>query len=409
MSSTNQVFGGDEVGAVVVSIGGTTTKCGFGGEDAPRSVFASYTGTVPAAGAASMNPAGAAAQTASTGATAKMGAKSKIYVDQQLWLRTPGMEVKPVLQDGIVSDWEGVERLWQHALVSSLRINSSEHPLLLTEPTHNTAAARAKTAQLLFEQFKVPALYLAKDAVLTSFAFGRPTSVVLKSGAAYSCAVPVFEGHAMLRGVTRAPLAGDAMSDKLVSTLATQGHALRPRATLVRRETPAGSGKFEYEEVDSGTLHPTFSKFWQRQLATDIKASCCRTSLFPHLIATSQDTASFEMPDGKQVTLGANLVWGLAENLFARPAPPAVAASGAVAPPASQLVLADLVEQAVNKCDVDLKREFFANVIVSGGNTLWPGFTQRVGKALGERISQGIKLKVHTATTVRPCPALVFV
>ena len=108
--------------------------------------------------------------------------------------------------------------------------------------------------------------------------------------------------------------------------------------TLDRHETQIGSGVFTYTSADSTALHPSFSKFWERQLATDVKAHCCRTSLFPHLIASSQDTASFELPDGKQITLGANLVWGLAENLFTRPVAAAEAFTvGQAGTPAAQV------------------------------------------------------------------------
>lgn len=402
MSSTNQVFGGDEVGAVVVSIGSSTTKSGFGGEDCPRSIFASYTGLVPGSEPVPIDTGPAApADTKASGAVLPVKPRPKLYVGEQLGLRTAGMQIRPVLEDGLVGDWESVEAIWQHALVGTLRIDPKEHPLLVSEPTHNTAADREKTVQLLFDKFDLPAVYLAKDSVLTSFAFGRPTSVVIKSGSSYTTAVPVFEGHAMLRGVMRSSLAGDLLSDKLLETIAAQGTALRPRQTLERAEVPAGSGSYQFSDVAG--LDSSFSKFWARQATCDIKAQYCRTSLFPHLIASSEDTAAFELPDGKEVHLKADSVWGLAELMFSYPGE-STAPIGVVQPLAPALrppavLVADLVEQAINKCDVDLKRELYANVVVSGGNTLWPGFTQRVGKALGEKISQGIKLKLHSATT----------
>jgi actin-like protein 6A len=407
MSSTNQVFGGDEVGAVVVAMGGSTTKCGYGGEDVPRATFPSYVGMIDAASAPSAMDTDSTAKAAgSTAAPSRpVAAEIPLLVDQQLGLRRAGLKLRPVLRDGLVTDWEGVERLWQHALTGTLKVNPTEHPLLLSEPTHNTATNREKTIQLLFERHKPPAIYLAKDSVLTSFAFGRPTSVVVKSGGAYTSAVPVYEGVAMLKGAVRGLVSGDDLSDRLVSKLTSQGAVLRPRLTIDRRESPFGSGKYVVGDVDGSLLHPSFRAFWTRQLATDIKARCCRTSLFPHLIATSQDTASFELPDGQTVTLGADLVWGLAEQLFTKPgdtpgAPHTAGVKAPTMPAPPQETIADLVEQSVSNCDVDLKRELFANIIVSGGNTLWPGFSQRVGRVLGERIPQGVKLKLHAATTV---------
>jgi len=63
-----------------------------------------------------------------------------------------------------------------------LRINPVEHPIMLAEPSHNTIENREKLCQLMFEQYQPPALFLAKNAVLSSFATGRQTSLVVDCG-----------------------------------------------------------------------------------------------------------------------------------------------------------------------------------------------------------------------------------
>ncbi|XVF04622.1 hypothetical protein REPUB_Repub05bG0100100 [Reevesia pubescens] len=80
------------------------------------------------------------------------------------------------LKDGVVVD---CDRIWDHAFKDSLLIDPKEHPVLLAEPSSNTRQQRESTAEFMFEKYKVPALFLAKNAVLTSFASGRATSVVV--------------------------------------------------------------------------------------------------------------------------------------------------------------------------------------------------------------------------------------
>lgn len=63
-----------------------------------------------------------------------------------------------------------------------LRLNPHEHPILLTEPAFNTQAARAEAVKLMFEKFSPPALFVANSAVLSSFASGRQTSLVVDLG-----------------------------------------------------------------------------------------------------------------------------------------------------------------------------------------------------------------------------------
>ena len=58
----------------------------------------------------------------------------------------------------------------------------AKHPLMVSEASYNTTELRAKYAELLFEKFETPALFLCKDAVLSAFSAGRSTALVLDLG-----------------------------------------------------------------------------------------------------------------------------------------------------------------------------------------------------------------------------------
>lgn len=59
-----------------------------------------------------------------------------------------------------------------------LRVDPREHPILCAEPVFNTRLRRERTLELFFERFDVPAIFLAKDAVLAAFSHGRSTAMV---------------------------------------------------------------------------------------------------------------------------------------------------------------------------------------------------------------------------------------
>ena len=63
-----------------------------------------------------------------------------------------------------------------------LRAAPAEHPLMLAEPTFNTRELREKAVELAFEKLSPPAVFLARSAVLTSFAMGRQSSLVVDAG-----------------------------------------------------------------------------------------------------------------------------------------------------------------------------------------------------------------------------------
>jgi centractin len=63
-----------------------------------------------------------------------------------------------------------------------LQTFSEEHPVLLTEAPLNPRRNREKAAEIFFETFNVPALFVSLQAVLSLYATGRTTGVVLDAG-----------------------------------------------------------------------------------------------------------------------------------------------------------------------------------------------------------------------------------
>ncbi len=99
-----------------------------------------------------------------------------------------------------MSDWDIIENLWRHTYFDRLRVDPKEHPVVLSEPSYNTTEQREKMAELIFEKFEVPAMFISKSAVLTAFASGKGTALVIDSGSGMTVAAPVHEGYVLQRG-----------------------------------------------------------------------------------------------------------------------------------------------------------------------------------------------------------------
>ena len=73
-----------------------------------------------------------------------------------------------------MTDWNDMERIWQYIYSKDqLQTFSEEHPVLLTEAPLNPRRNREKSAEIFFETFNVPALFVSLQVncplVLTCF------------------------------------------------------------------------------------------------------------------------------------------------------------------------------------------------------------------------------------------------
>jgi len=94
----------------------------------------------------------------------------------------------------------------------------------------NPRTNRDTAAQILFEQFNIPALYTSIQAVLSLYASGRTTGIVLDSGDGVSHAVPVYEGFAMPSSIRRIDVAGRDVTEHLQLLLRKNGYIFHTSA-----------------------------------------------------------------------------------------------------------------------------------------------------------------------------------
>ncbi|KAK9839450.1 hypothetical protein WJX81_002957 [Elliptochloris bilobata] len=160
------MYGGDEVNAIVLDLGAGSVKAGYAGEDTPKAIFPSVVGC----------------RAGPPAADGKAPQRERFVGSQALGFRRDNMEVVPALANGLYDDWELLEDLWNHAFSDRLRIDPKDHPLMLAEPSFQPREARERVVTRVFEGCSAPALFLAKNAALSSYATGRQTSLVVDMG-----------------------------------------------------------------------------------------------------------------------------------------------------------------------------------------------------------------------------------
>ncbi|KAI4324637.1 hypothetical protein MLD38_030106 [Melastoma candidum] len=395
------MYGGDEVSAIVVDLGSNTCKAGYAGEDAPKAVFPSVVGSIdqmevddPASADANSGSAGDAKNNGKAPESERKG-KRKLYVGtQSLGYRRDHMEVISPFKDGIVADWDIVDNIWDHAFRDCLLIDPKEHPMLLAEPSVNHQLHRERAAEIMFEKYKVPAMFLAKNAVLTSFASGRATSLVVDCGGGSTTVAPVHDGYVLHKAVTTSPVGGDFLTDCLLKSLESKGFKIKPRYSFKRKEVRPG--EFQTVDIDFPNTTESYKLYSQRVIASDIKESVCRAPDTPYDESAYANIpmTPYELPDGQTIEIGSNR-FKIPDVLFnpsLAVAIPGMENFSEIAP--SVRGLSQMVIESINKCDVDIRRELFSSILLAGGTASMQQLKERLEKDLLEESPQAARVKV---------------
>lgn len=320
---------------VVIDNGSGTIKSGFAGEEHPKSFFPSYVG----------RPKHVQVMAGALEGDLFIGRRAQEYRGL--------LKIEYPMEHGIVNNWGDMEKIWNWVYQEELQTLSEEHPVLLTEAPLNPKRTRDQAAQIFFETFNVPAMYTSVQAVLALYASGRTTGVVLDSGDGVTHAVPVFEGFSMPNAIRRVDIAGRDVTEQLQLLLRKEGNILMTTA--------------------------------EKEIVRAIKEKCCYIAANPAKEEKELGVRreEYRLPDGHIIQLGTER-FRAPELLF----DPEII--GEESPGVHQVVV-----DAINRVDLDLRKNLYSNIVLSGGSTLCRGFGDRLLNEVRRLAVKDVKIKIY--------------
>ena len=230
-----------------------------------------------------------------------------------------------------------------------------EHPVLLTEAPLNYKANREKMTQIMFETFSIPAMYSITPAALSLYASGRTTGMVIDCGYGVTHTVPVYEGYPLPHAIRRLDIAGHDLDDNLMRSVSYCGISITSAA--------------------------------QRESLCEMKENMCYVALDVQEEMKTADQSSilerkYELPDGQVITIGKERFM-CPEALF-EPSYLGLSSPG----------VQDNCYSSIMKCDVEIRKDMFANVVLAGGSTMFPGFGERMQKEITAMAPAAMNVKV---------------
>jgi actin-related protein len=260
----------------------------------------------------------------------------------------------------MVTNWDAMERIWQHAFYKTLKIKPEEHPLYVCVAPLTPAASRERITRIMFETFDVPKLLITIGAAMALYAAGIRTGCVVDCGDTSSHAVCLYEGYTLPQWQQHLDVGGrhldDFMQEMLVGPVFNQGSC---SARSVRKQAAV------------------------RKAVCIIKESLAFVALdFDEEIAGNNTKKEALLPDGL-VTVG-NERFRCPEILF----------QPSLAHPQSQPGIHECVFRAIQSCDVDIRKELVGSIVLAGGSTMLPGFRERLLAEIGVLVAAKYKTPV---------------
>ncbi|EFA80529.1 actin-like protein [Heterostelium album PN500] len=340
--------------AVVIDNGTGYTKMGYAGNDDPSFIIPSTIATQSSKGK-------------QTAASMKKGVEDlDFFIGDEAVANSKTYDITNPIRHGQIQNWTHMEQYWEQCIFKYLRCEPEDHYFLLTEPPLNAPENREFTAEIMFETFNVPGLYIAVQAVLALAATWTLknadrtlTGTVIDSGDGVTHVIPVAEGYVIGSSIKHIPIAGRDITGFVQQIMREREPNIPPAESL----EIAKRVKEQYSYV-CPDLVKEFAKY-DAEPDKWIK---------PIQAADAVTNRPFSYDVGYERFLGPEIFFN-----------PEIISSDFLTP------LPKVVDDTIQSCPIDCRRGLYKNIVLSGGSTMFKDFGRRLQRDIKRSVDFRIK------------------
>ena len=258
---------------------------------------------------------------------------------ENLYLTSP-------IENGIINNWDDMEKIWNYCFEKELKCSPKEHRLMLTEAALNEKETGEKMAQIMYEKFEVPALHIGNQAALSLYCYGKFTGIVCDSGDGVTQFVPIFDGYPIPNAVELMDFAGKTLTQNLMKYF---------------RKLGVSFSDAEFE------------------VTKNIKEKFCCVALDYNEELKTIEEKNYELPDGRKIKIKEQRIT-CPEALF-KP----------------EMIGKELggfhkrCFDSIQKCEIDLRKDLYQCIVLSGGCTMFKGMVERLTKEMKILVPQAME------------------
>jgi actin-related protein len=254
-------------------------------------------------------------------------------------------------------DYNVMELIWKHIFYNELLAETKSHPVIVTEAPFASYKNREEMAEILFEKLGVGSLYITNTSTLALYANGKTTGVVVDIGYQTTSFVPVYEGFVLNHAVSKVDTGGKDLTD------------------------------FFCHLISKREGNPEFTNEAQKGMINELKEKICEVAEdFDSQMKKCYDNKTsevYKLPDGQTTVSISGEKYHCPELLFQ----PQFFHK-------EHFGLHEQTYKSIKKCDEDIEKDLFFNVILCGGSSLFAKIKTKFQKELQSLAPTGKNVKV---------------